>query len=137
MSHKILRKIPVCNTCNKPLKRAKCFVCNGKGYQRELLVFKSNCQSCNGRGWVLKCPDESSHILANLKTFNTKVNKKVLMPPPDYFRKTNPLDRFNPQSPFNPNNPNSPWNINNPQNPNSLRNPNNPNSPLHRNPFKK
>lgn len=137
MINKILTNTPVCKNCNKPLEKTTCFACGGKGFKKELLIFKSNCQNCNGRGWILRCPDEISHITANLKTVNKKAFDPTKMPPPDYFRKMNPLDRSNPQSPFNPNNPNSHWNINNPQNPNSLRNPNNPSSPLYRNPFKK
>ena len=127
----------LCDVCNKPLEKAICFECGGKGFQRYLLIFKSNCQNCNGRGWILRCPDETNHNLANLKNANKKTFDPSKIPPPDYIRKMNPLDRFNPQSPFNPNNPNSPWNINNPQNPNSLRNPNNPSSPFYKNPFKK
>ena len=167
MTNNQTKTTPVCSKCNKPLVKAICFACYGKGYQREWLFIKSECPKCHGTGWILHCPDEASHIAANIKSIKkplsnsfrqplkdnsaiktpsvlknppflkNKVPLPPKVPPPGYLKNINPLDRFNPQSPFNPNNPNSPWNINNPQNPNSLRNPHNPNSPLYKNPFKK
>ena len=52
----------VCDRCEKQLQNVVCDACDGKGYYRELLIFKSECEVCSGNGRVLRCPDERQHI---------------------------------------------------------------------------
>ena len=135
---------PVCNTCHKPLERSTCYNCNGKGTTRALLFFEKDCQTCQGRGWVLRCPDEFQHSLdrirklsgnnampsQNFRTFSPKKPLTPQVPPPWHPSNPNVLNPMHPRSPYNPNNPNSPLNPNNPRNINNPNNPLNPNSPL-------
>lgn len=151
----------VCSTCHKPLEQSKCYQCNGKGYTRVLLFFEKDCPSCQGRGWILRCPDEYQHAMDRIRQISqttsrlTPNNKfRPLTPPnlnkpqvpPPWWNRQNPLSPTNPNSPYNPNNPNSPLNPHNPNNPNnpnsplninSPRHPLNPNNPINKNPFKK
>lgn len=144
------KPVALCEKCKKPLQLTACSACDGKGYQREWLLFKRDCEVCQGTGRVLRCPDAYQHALDSLKAFKginpspispakwngkitslssnslkTRVPPKQPQVPPPWLQPNNPM------------NPNSPLNPNNPLNPNSLRNPNNPNSPLYKNPFKK
>lgn len=137
---------PVCNICHKPLEQSPCYECDGKGYVRALLFFEKDCPNCQGRGWILRCPDALQHSLdrtreilrmrptnsQKFRPLTIKPQRKPLVPPPGW--NSNPLSPTNPNSPYNPNNPNSPLNPRNINNPN---NPLNPNNPINKNPFKK
>ncbi|HLA97468.1 MAG TPA: hypothetical protein VJL34_03370 [Anaerolineales bacterium] len=156
-----------CDRCGKQLMPTQCGVCDGKGYYRELLIFKTECEVCSGRGRVLRCPDEFSHILEDLKlpsrynlgpvyknyrkstlpkpsspkvplTGPKPVKPQTQVPPP--WHPSYPFP-WHPAHPRNPRNqPFSPLNPNSPTNPSNPRHPShplNPNNPINRKPFKK
>ncbi len=152
----------VCDHCGKQLKNVPCSVCDGKGYYREWVIFKKDCEMCSGSGRVLRCPDELKHIIEDLKlppkyetrsiykNFQKNTSPKPLtttlktplitpkppvqpqIPPPWHPSYPNPWHPMHPRNPRNQ--PFSPLNPNSPTNPN---NPLNPNNPINRRPFKK
>lgn len=160
MSQKPSMSVARCDKCQKPLQHTVCSNCAGKGFIQKLLVFKQECDVCEGRGWYLACPDALKHILDDFKAsrpifgqsafpagpkttqqprFNPVRPKQPPVPPP-WLQPNNPMNPNSILNPNNPMNPNSWRNPNNPMNPNSLRNPNNPlnpNNPFHKNTFKK
>ena len=153
----------VCDRCGKQLQYVVCGACGGKGYYRELVIFKSKCEICSGNGRVLRCPDEHQHIIEDFK-LPPKLNTKSLhknfrksastktpvlktprttpnppaprqIPPPWHPSYPNPWHPMHPRNPKNQ--PFNPLNPNSPTNPNNPLNPLNPNNPMKRKPFKR
>jgi hypothetical protein len=153
----------VCDRCGKQLQYGPCYVCDGRGYYRTLVIFKTECEVCSGSGRVLRCPDEHQHVIEDLSlspTFSTRslykgfqksastktpVRKPSLtatvkpsapqVPPPWHPSYPNPWHPMHPNNPRNQ--PFNPLNPNSPTNPHNLRNPMhplNPNNPMNRKP---
>ena len=150
----------VCDRCGKQLKHVACGVCDGKGYYREWIIFKTECGACSGSGRILRCSNEYQHILDDLnlspklgtKSLYRNFRKSALpkitsiqaanrtitkphapqqIPPPWHPRYPSPWHPMHPRNPGNQ--PFNPLNPNSPTNPN---NPMNPNNPINRKPFK-
>jgi hypothetical protein len=161
-----MAKKQTCDRCGTPLENTECRVCNGKGYYRELLIFKTDCEACSGSGRVLRCPNEYRHILDDLNLssnysarsiykgfqnstfpkpksgFNTRLTGtkpgQPQVPPPWHPSYPNPWHPMHPRNPRNqPFNPLNPNSPTNPMNPRNPHHPLNPNNPINKGPFKK
>ena len=146
----------ICSRCGKQLRLDPCGQCDGKGYQRELIFLKRDCEACGGAGKQLRCPNELDHILEDFKLPKETPQKHILkgfqdystrkpslltpkptqltsmkpttppVPPPWHPSYPFPWHPMHPRNPNNPLNPNSPLNPNNPTNINNPLNPLNP-----------
>lgn len=145
-----------CDHCGLPLKRIACQACDGQGEQRVWLFFKRVCEVCDGSGTIVRCQNETQHIIDDLKLTRRPMPQTLyrnspakptakpldlvkkppskpgrpLVPPPWHPSYPNP---WHPNHPRNPSNqPLSPLNPNSPTNPNNRRHPSNRNNPMNR-----
>ena len=138
-----------CDRCGKQLKFSDCNVCDGEGYFREWLVFKTVCEVCSGSGKILRCPDEYKHIREDFKLspkfrsdalYKNFQNRSLPRPPSSFNSRLagKKPDKPNVPPPWHRNYPN-PWHPMHPRNPNNQpfnpanrNSPFNPNNPLNR-----
>ena len=99
MDKKLADSSNVCDRCGEQLKSIACGDCNGKGYYRERVFFKKECEACSGSGRVLRCPHAYQHINVTLR--KTPMGAKTPV-------RTNELSRPQIPPPWHPSHPN-PW----------------------------
>ena len=145
MSNFTNRKGTICSQCEQQLEYIVCRWCYGKGFHRTWLIFKRKCYCCFGLGRVLRCPNESQHVIEARKriqqgliTFSNRnipnirsnqksiqltnarsVSKSSAIPkiPPWHHASPNRSHPMHPQNPFSRLNPSSPNNPSNPMSP--------------------
>jgi len=149
MSNEIPSEELVCSRCGKSLQEFPCDACDGKGYIREWIIMKQECQACDGFGIRMRCPDELAHIIEDFRLSREARRKAIYR---GFQRRTafkvlgqeigRGVRKQQIPSPWHPSYPN-PWHPAHPRHPSkqpwhpSYPHPWHPAHPRHRKPFKK